>query len=108
MFDIHSVDQTLQTVKQVGSQCALIRTCGPPQGKETEEAKGIAEQLGSNFCPVLIGNRKAFYRAQSEGLAVQEFEPDGKAAAEIKALYLYVRDELTKQKMGAGYVKKLA
>lgn len=108
VFDINSVAQTIQTVKQVGSQFSLVLTFVPPQGKETEEAKGIAEQLGSNFCPVLIGNRKAFYRAQSEGLAVQEFEPDGKGAAEIKALYLYVRDELAKQKTGAGNVKKLA
>ena len=108
VFDINSVAQTVQTVKQVGSQFSLVLTFVPPQGKETEEAKGIAEQLGSNFCPVLIGNRKAFYRAQSDGLAVQEFEPDGKAAAEIKALYLYVRDELAKQKTGAGNVKKFA
>ncbi len=108
VFDINSVAQTVQTVKQVGSKYALVLTFVPPQGKETEEAQGIAEQLGSNFCPVLIGNRKAFFRAQSTGLAVQEFEPDGKAAAEVKALYSYVADELAKDKKGQGNVRKLA
>lgn len=108
VFDINSVAQTVQTVKQVGSEFALVLTFVPPQGKETDEAKGIAEQLGSNFCPVLIGNRKAFFRAQSSGLAVQEFEPGGKAAAEIKALYDFVTAELKEQKKGKGNARKLA
>ncbi len=80
----------------------------PPQGKETEEAQGIAKELGSNFCPVLIGNRKAFFRAQSTGLAVQEFEPDGKAAAEIKALYSYVAKEMAEVRKGQGNGRKFA
>ena len=108
VFDINSVAQTVQTIKQVGSRYALVLTFVPPQGKETDEAKDIAAQLGSNFCPVLIGNRKAFFRAQSSGLAVQEFEPDGKAAEEIKALYNYVTFELTSQQQEARNVKKLA
>ena len=108
VFDINSVALTVQTIKQVGSRYALVLTFVPPQGKETDEAKDIAAQLGSNFCPVLIGNRKAFFRAQSSGLAVQEFEPDGKAAEEIKALYNYVTVELTSQQQEARNVKKLA
>lgn len=108
VFDINSVAQTVQTIKQVGSNYALVLTFVPPQGKETDEAKDIAAQLGSNFCPVLIGNRKAFFRAQSSGLAVQEFEPDGKAAEEIKALYHYVTTELATQQQETGHVKKFA
>lgn len=108
VFDINSVAQTVQTVKQVGSNYALVLTFVPPQGKETEEAAGIAKQLGSNFCPVLIGNRKAFFRAQSTGQAVQEYEPSGKAADEIKALYGFVVDELTKTTKGTGDARKLA
>lgn len=108
VFDINSVAQTVQTVKQVGSNFALVLTFVPPQGKETGEAQGIAEQLGSKFCPVLIGNRKAYFRAQSTGQAVQEYEPDGKAADEIKALYGYVTQELASQTKGTGNVRKFA
>ena len=92
----------------MGANYALVLTFVPPQGKETEEAAGIAKQLGSNFCPVLIGNRKAFFRAQSTGQAVQEYEPSGKAADEIKALYGFVVDELTKTTKGTGNARKLA
>ena len=47
------------------------------------------EELGAADCPVTIGNRKAFFRAQATGQAVQEFEPNGPAAAEINRLYEY-------------------
>ena len=108
VFDINSVAQTVQTVKQVGADYSLVLTFVPPQGKETEEAAAIADQLDSNFCPVLIGNRKAFFRAQSSGQVVQEYEPDGKAAAEIKDLYRYVMDQLTLQTKGTSDARKLA
>lgn len=108
VFDINSVAQTVQIVEQVGSRYALVLTFVPPQGKETDEAKLIAQKLGSNFCPVLVGNRKAFFRAQSEGLAVQEYEPEGKAADEIKALYAYVENALAGKMTEAGNVKKRA
>jgi len=102
VFDINSVAQTVKTVQQIGTNFALVLTFVPPQGKETGEAKGIAEQLGSNFCPVLIGHRKAYFRAQGEGKAVQEFEPAGKAAEEIAALYKYVLQSLSKTKVLAS------
>ena len=84
-------------MKQVSAPFSLVLTFVPPQGKETKEAQAIADQLGSSFCPVLIGNRKAFFRAQSKGQAVQEFEPGGKAADEIKALYNYTMKQLKGQ-----------
>jgi len=108
VFDINSVAHTVKTVKQVNAPFSLVLTFVPPQGKETKEAQQIADQLGSNFCPVLIGNRKAFFRAQSSGQAVQEFEPGGKGAAEIKALYDYVSKQLDQQGRGAEDVRKLA
>ena len=50
--------------------------------------KAVAE-LGATVCPVTIGSRKAFFRAQAAGQAVQEFEPQGPAADEIRRLYEY-------------------
>ncbi|MEN2749953.1 hypothetical protein AAIO73_19955, partial [Sphingomonas sp. T9W2] len=51
---------------------------------------------GAAVCPVTIGNRKAFFRAQGSGQAVQEFEPNGAAADEIQKLYTYTRIALYK------------
>ena len=110
VFDINSVAQTVQIIKQVGAPFALVCTFVPPQGNETAEAQEIIDDLGSDFCPVLIGNRKAFFRAQAKGCAVQEqsFDPDGKATEEIKRLYEYTRIHLDKYKKDAGDERKLA
>lgn len=57
----------------------------------------LAKNLAATSCPVLIGNRKAYFRAQGQGLAVQEFAPQDKAAEEVKCLYTYIRNTLYNQ-----------
>ena len=62
-------------------------------------AKGKSPQaavraLGAKLCPVRIGTRIAYSRAQQSGLAAQELEPQGKVAAEISKLYAYTRQHL--------------
>lgn len=90
VFDTMSMTHTLDVVRQLDRPFAVILTFVPPQGQETEDARKAIEELGATVCPVTIGNRKAFFRAQSAGQAVQEFEPAGIAAAEIKSLYKYI------------------
>ena len=76
---------------------AVVLTFVPPQGQETGDAMKAVEELGAAVCPVTVGNRKAFFRAQAVGQAVQEFEPHGPAAAEIKQLYEYTSIRLYDQ-----------
>jgi chromosome partitioning protein len=52
-------------------------------------------QIGSRLCPIEIGLRKSYARAQQTGLTAQEFEPGGKAAVEIIALYEYTCIQLS-------------
>jgi chromosome partitioning protein len=40
--------------------------------------------------PVRIGSRSAYSIAWNDGRSVQEYEPKGKASAEIKALFEWV------------------
>jgi chromosome partitioning protein len=90
VFDTMSMLHTIDLVKQQNKPFAVVLTFTPPAGHETEDAIQAAKQIGASICPVLIGNRKAFFRAQSQGLAVQEYEPHGKAAEEITKLYSYM------------------
>lgn len=89
VFDLNSVSQTVQMIKTQNTPFALIQTFAAPRGKESLEAAEIATDLKANLVPHSIGNRKAFFRAQAEGLAVQEIEPRGKAAEEISNVYTY-------------------
>jgi len=108
VFDINSVAQTVQLLKKVNAPYSLILTFVPPQGREIAEAKEIAESLDSPLCPIMVGNRKAYFRAQSSGLAVQEFEPSSKAASEIESVYTYTCIQLGMNDEGEQYVQKLA
>ena len=94
VFDSMSMVHTIEVVKQAGKPYAVVLNFVPPQGQETGDALATAEKLDAPVCPVLIGNRKAFFRAQSAGLAVQEHDPRSKAANEIRRLYAYTRIRL--------------
>lgn len=96
VFDTMSMTHTLDVVKEQKKPFSVVLTFVPPQGQETRDAIEAIAELGASVCPVTIGNRKAFFRAQSSGLAVQEFEPNGAAADEIQKLYTYTRIALYK------------
>ncbi len=91
VFDTMSMTHTLAVVHEHHKPFSVVLTFVPPQGQETVDAVKAIEELGARVCPVTIGNRKAFFRSQSAGLSVQEFEPDGAAAKEINRLYAYIR-----------------
>jgi chromosome partitioning protein len=98
VFDTMSMTHTLDVVREQKKPFAVVLTFVPPQGQETRDAISAIAELGAAVCPVTIGNRKAFFRAQAEGKAVQEFEPSGVAADEIKRLYDYTRIALYNDK----------
>jgi chromosome partitioning protein len=89
VFDTMSMTHTLDVVKQLDRPAAVVLTFVSPQGREKADAVEAVGQLGGEVCPVAIGNRKAFFRAQSAGLAAQEFDPKGAAAKEVHGLYEY-------------------
>lgn len=89
VFDTMSMTQTLDVVRQQAKPHAVVLTFVAPQGRETADAIEAIAELGAPVCPVTIGNRKSFFRAQASGHAVQEFEPAGAAAGEIAKLYAY-------------------
>ena len=80
VFDTMSMTHTLEVVHQLNRPFAVVLTFVPPKGQETDEAIKTIKELGAAVCPATIGQRKAFFRAQAVGQAVQEFEPNGPAA----------------------------
>jgi chromosome partitioning protein len=49
-------------------------------------------------CPVHLSQRASYADAPTAGKSVQEIEPEGKAAAELQKLYLWVKAELRKER----------
>lgn len=89
VLDIIAMTRTVDLIKAFSKRAAVVLTFCPPVGKELEEAQEAVSQLDIELCPVRIGNRIAFSRAQQSGQTAQEYEPQGKAAEEVKQLYEY-------------------
>lgn len=90
VLDVMAITRTLDLVKHYKHPFAVLLTFCPPQGREIEDSIKVIEKLDAEICPVRIGNRIAYSRAQQSGQAAQELDPDGKAAEEIKHLFAYV------------------
>ena len=87
-LDIRAMTQTVRLVQQLGKRPSVVLTFCPPVGAELEQAREIVGKLGADLAPS-IHMRKAFSRAQQDGLTAQEYEPAGKAAQELQELYEY-------------------
>jgi chromosome partitioning protein len=98
VFDIRAMQQTVQAAQQIGKPCAVVLTFCPSSGPEAEQAREIVTKQGAALVPVELHQRKAYGRAQIQGLAPQEYEPSGKAAEEVRELYKYTRLQLFGEK----------
>ena len=90
IYDIQTVPSTVDIAKFAGKPTAIILTAIPLRGRTAEEAKEALQSLGIEICPYSTGDRAAYKNAPTSGLVAQEYEPNGKAAEEIKALYKWV------------------
>lgn len=90
VLDVMAMNKTIELVRHYTKPFAAVLTFCPPMGREVDDTLQVIAQLGAEICPVRIGNRIAYSRAQQTGRAAQEIEPDGKAAQEIRELYAYV------------------
>lgn len=91
VFDIRAMQQTVQAAQQIGKPAAVVLTFCPSSGPEAEQARDIVRKQGAELVPAVLHQRKAYGRAQMQGLTPQEYEPSGKAAEEIRELYAFTR-----------------
>jgi len=93
VLDVMAATETLKLIRRATEPpkpSAVVMTFCPMQGKEVPDTEAAIRQMGASLAPVRIHNRVAYSRAQQTGLTALEFEPDGKAADEIRRLYDFV------------------
>lgn len=93
VLDVMAATETLKLIKRASEPpkpSAVVMTFCPIQGREVPDTEEAIRQMGAYLAPVRIHNRVAYSRAQQTGLTPLEFEPDGKAADELRRLYLFV------------------
>lgn len=82
-----SVQDLLATAGRPRS--AVVINAAPVQGQRHVEAMQAAESYGFAVCPTTLHQRNAYGDAPNAGLAVSEYEPDGKAASEVAELFRF-------------------
>jgi chromosome partitioning protein len=93
--DLETLTALREVVVFAGSPPAwVVINAAPVQGTRHIEARQVAETFEFKVAPVVLHQRSAFGDAPSAGLGVTEYEPDGKAAEEVKNLYKFVSKQL--------------
>ncbi len=85
-MDVWATRPTLELAAGEGAAVLLVLNRVPPRAKLTEEMLADIKGFGAGLAKAQIGNRVVFASALSEGRAVGEVQPSGKAAKEIAAL----------------------
>jgi chromosome partitioning protein len=82
----------------------VVFTAGNPNAPRIyQEAAELVEGFGTPACPIQIPDRAAYRHASGEGRTVMEYEPDGKAADDIRQIY-----EWTCRQVGLSLPRKPA
>lgn len=90
-FDVAALGTTLNLLKltKAKNKAAILLNAVPPRGGITDEAEAGLSTLAP-VVPVRMHHRAAYSHAVNDGRSVEEYDPKGKAAQEIRALYKWI------------------
>jgi chromosome partitioning protein len=90
-FDIAAIGHMIEIVQAAGVPGVIVLSACPFRSPEIGETRALLADYGLPAAPVVITDRRAFARAVATGRAVTEFEGDGKAAAEIRSFWTWLK-----------------
>jgi len=86
IVDLQYLSATVQIAALRRKNAAVVLNAVQPRTNDRFQAEDALTDMGMNLVPVTISNLVAYARAITTGQGVTEFEPEGKAAAEMRAL----------------------
>jgi chromosome partitioning protein len=90
ILDLRAIADTVALVGNIPA-VIVLNSCPPGRGfgesSVVSEARRALSVYGLPVCPVAVSQRVAYSHALNGGQAVTEFEPEGKAAGEIRKLW---------------------
>jgi chromosome partitioning protein len=90
ILDLRAIKATVQIVRLANKPAAVVLNACPPQGRVlADEAAEAVRGYDVEVAPVRLTQRAAFTHALAGGQTAQEYEPDGKAAEEIRQIYVW-------------------
>lgn len=104
IVDIDALDKVAELIARARAKAkhAVVLNLAPaPRGVLQAEAGVVVEsrtaiqsQYQLTVAPSVVCDRAPFRHAMNDGRAVAEFEPSGKAAAEVESLWSYIQERL--------------
>lgn len=94
-FDVAAAGRAVAIVNAANAKAAFVLSACPFRAPEIAETRTALMSYGIPIAPPEITDRRAFSRAVATGRAVTEFETDGKAAEEIRALWVWLEEQTT-------------
>ena len=93
VYDLKTVAATVDVIRAVAPDTPFLCVLNgvPPRGPRQPQARRLLGDLGVPVCAASLGLRAAVDYAAAAGDSALEYEPRGKAAAEIAAVYDIVR-----------------
>ena len=92
--DLAAIGASLEVAALAAAPAAVVLNAVPARGSLAAEAVDAVRGTGALVAPVTLGARIAHVHAFTVGRTAQEFEPRGKAAAEVEQLYRWAVTEL--------------
>jgi chromosome partitioning protein len=90
-FDLHSIRTTTDLTRFAAKPAFAVFNSGPVAAPRLyAETADLVTQIGLPVAPVRLSERAAFRHSTGGGQAAQEIEPEGKAAAEVEALWTWI------------------
>jgi len=89
ILDLRAIASTKELADLAKPPAVAVINAAPPRGHLAEEAAEAIRGYGLAVAPVVIAQRAAFVHSLTLGQTVLEYEPNGKAADELKELYMF-------------------
>ena len=87
VMDLRAIQNTIRLARLAEVKPHAVLTQTDPFGSLNEEARRTLIELGVDVLQTSMGRRVAYHHGLIDGRTALEFEPDGKAAAEVRELF---------------------
>ena len=90
LLDLKAITTSIDLAALARTPALAVLNTVPVRGSLKQEAEAVLQGYGLEILPAHLGHRIAFVHSLTAGQSVLEYEPSGKAAEEIRALYIAV------------------
>lgn len=90
LLDLKAISSSIELARLAKKPFFVIVNAVPPRGSLGAEADSAIATYDAPVAPPQLSMRAAYYHCLVNGQVAQEYEPSGKAAEEVNALYKWV------------------